>query len=368
MGHHHAAYQPQSDLYSLAASLYHLLTGQPPTPVTDRIATLKDPLVAPAQQNPRISAHVSAAIMQALAIQPQHRHANARAFKQALLTGSTTPKPRAQTTRMQKVFGRPSGYWCYVRPNTYRIGGWKEDQACADIRLAEFWIARYPISVAQYTTFVAAGGYADQGQAWWPVEGWQWKQRTQRMKPDNWQGMGFNGPDQPVIGVNWYEAVAFCNWLHSTLHNDLPPNYVIRLPTEAEWEVAAAYDATGQRRTYPWGETPPTPAHAIYNTSDRGRQSHGPTAIGSCPQGVAACGAEELAGNIWEWCSSPWDNYPTASNHIQTDGSPGEYVSLKGGSWLQNNTYLTCMARNVQLRFEHSNYYGFRLVLAPGSG
>jgi hypothetical protein len=66
-------------------------------------------------------------------------------------------------------------YWCYVRPGTYRIGGWEARAADAAIALPAFWIARFPVTVAQFAPFVEVG-YHDNGKRWWTPNGWQWKE------------------------------------------------------------------------------------------------------------------------------------------------------------------------------------------------
>ncbi|NJP07179.1 MAG: SUMF1/EgtB/PvdO family nonheme iron enzyme [Chloroflexaceae bacterium] len=264
-----------------------------------------------------------------------------------------------------RLFGRPASYWCYVPAGRYRIGGWEAQGAAVDIELAEFWIARYPITVAQYEQFMADGGYAEDGRAWWSARGWQWKEQEQRIAPYQWQCNGYDGPNQPLIGISWYEAMAFGNWIQSRLQEHLPNGYTLRLPTEAEWEAAAAYagDTSGHCRTYPWGDTPqPTPEHAMYDESKIGH----PAPVGICWQGAAACGALDLAGNIWEWCCSPYEHYPAISHQISTDGLKNERRALKGGSWLDNITYVRCAARYwfPLVDLGHGGN-GLRLVLAP---
>jgi formylglycine-generating enzyme required for sulfatase activity len=146
-----------------------------------------------------------------------------------------------EMAQRSEQFGTPAGYFCSVRPGTYQIGGWEDDEPAADITLPAFWIARFPITVAQYAPFVAAG-YGKDAERWWTREGWQWKQKRGRTQPYSWNESPYDGPNQPMIGVTWYEAAAFCAWLTAQLQDALPAGYVIRLPTEAEWEAAAAYD------------------------------------------------------------------------------------------------------------------------------
>jgi hypothetical protein len=138
-----------------------------------------------------------------------------------------------------------SEYWYSVRPGTYRIGGWEKGKQSADITLSSFWIARYPITVPQYGAFIKAGGYNKQN--YWTGHGWVWKQRRERTRPWGWDDPKYTSSNQAVIGVTWYEAMAFYAWLTAQLANLLPAGYAIHLPTEAEWEAAAAYDGNGQR-------------------------------------------------------------------------------------------------------------------------
>ncbi|MEI6779062.1 MAG: SUMF1/EgtB/PvdO family nonheme iron enzyme, partial [Chloroflexales bacterium] len=162
----------------------------------------------------------------------------------------TTEQWRTELAQRNEHFGQPTSYWCSVRPGTYEIGGWKKGEPSADVTLPPFWIARYSITVAQYAPFVAEG-YGSSAEQWWTPEGWRWKKK--RTEPWGWGGTEYRGANQPVIGVTWYEATAFCAWLTERLEGALPKDYVMRLPTEAEWEAAAAYDAHMQRRNYPWG-------------------------------------------------------------------------------------------------------------------
>ena len=168
-----------------------------------------------------------------------------------------------------------------------------------------------------------------------------------------------------MIGVTWYEAAACCAWVNTHLQDLLPPGYVVRLPTEAEWEVAAAYDAAGQRRDYPWGWEDPTPERAIYSASGL----NAPAPVGCCPAGAAACGALDMAGNVWEVTTSRFDQYPAGSARWEKDVPLGELdVPWRVGAWWDNSTSVRCGARD---RFTPGSVRnkagGFRLVVAPHS-
>jgi formylglycine-generating enzyme required for sulfatase activity/energy-coupling factor transporter ATP-binding protein EcfA2 len=270
---------------------------------------------------------------------------------------------RRELSLRNQDFGAPAGYWCYVRPGTYQIGDRRhalnnlrseidtittqnEDHHIASIDLPAFWIARYPITVAQFEPFVKEG-YGSNGNRWWTPDGWQWKQKTYRTEPWLWKQPPYNRSNQPVIGVSWYEAVAFCAWLTEQLAETLPEGYQVRLPTDVEWEAAAAFDSNMQQHVYPWGKDEPTPELAIYEASNLDH----PASVGSCPAGMAACGALDLAGNVWEYIENSRYNDRQSYWH--------------GGSWKEESRFIGCMAESWNRVDDSYNDKGFRVVLAP---
>ncbi|EFO80366.1 signal transduction protein [Oscillochloris trichoides DG-6] len=251
----------------------------------------------------------------------------------------------------------PTGeyYWRYLPAGRYHIGGWKEKRSVVEHDLAAFWVARLPITVAQFARFVAEGYREDRH---WTAHGLKW--RRDRTSPYLWNDPRFNGANQAVIGVTWYEATAFCRWL--TAHLSLPAGYVLRLPTEAEWEVAAAYDGSATPRTYPWGKEPPTPERAVY----KDWKLDAPAPVGLCPAGMAACGALDLAGNVWEWCSSHYNRYPEAAYTLEKDFTPrGDSVPLRGGAYYRDGTNVRCGARDGDHPDLWNFLSGFRVVVSP---
>ena len=256
--------------------------------------------------------------------------------------------------RRNERFGAPDGYFCYVPNGRYRIGGWKRDAPTA-----AFWIARLPITVAQFAHFVAEG-YGNDAERWWTTAGWQWKQAQQRTKPWRWGEPTYSGANQPVIGVTWYEATAYGAWLSAQV---AAPGYAVRLPTEAEWEVAAAYDGTATHRTYPWGKEEATPERAVYDAW----KLDAPASVGLCPAGAAACGALDVAGNVWEWTTSSYTGYPAQSDTLVKDFTVSD-VPLRGGSRYDSSTDVRCGARNwdpPDNNWVNSN--GVRVVVSPRS-
>jgi formylglycine-generating enzyme required for sulfatase activity len=250
-----------------------------------------------------------------------------------------------------------------VRPGTYQIGGWDKKQKSANHKLPAFWIARYPITVAQYAAFIDDGGYQQQG--YWTPEGWKWRQERDRTQPYRWGEARYNSPNQAVIGVTWYECMAFCNWLTAQLADRLPEGYVVQLPTEAEWEAAAAYDTQMERRTYPWGDKPePTPEHAIFE-DDQGNNLGAPAPVGVCPAGAAACGALDMVGQVWEWCRSSYRAYPQEAHAARAEFNRDEGdVPRRGGSWWNKRTLVRCAAR-VRGSPNYRYDLGLRVLLSP---
>jgi formylglycine-generating enzyme required for sulfatase activity len=195
----------------------------------------------------------------------------------------------------------------YVPPGPFVIGG-KDGFPLQIARLEEgFFIGRYPVTNAEYRRFVEAGGYEE--QEYWSDEGWQWKQKEEWTKPRYWDDPEWNQPDQPVVGVSWYEAKSYARWVGG------------RLPTEMEWEKAArGIDG----REYPWGDKFDwkrcnTNESGIGKTTPVGKYSPQlyPELVegGDSPYGLA-----DMAGNVWEWCADWYDKEKT-------------FKLLRGGSW-----------------------------------
>jgi formylglycine-generating enzyme required for sulfatase activity len=148
-----------------------------------------------------------------------------------------------------------------------------------EVDLPAFWIDVYPVTNRRYRQFMESGGYDE--QRWWPEEGWDWKEVNDIRQPAQWGLAGWDGPEQPVAGVSWYEAAAYCRWAGR------------RLPTDAEWEKAAR---GSDRRLYPWGNDWPTHRHANFDSAV-GRT----TPVGLYPEGASPFGCHDMAGNVNNW-------------------------------------------------------------------
>ena len=157
--------------------------------------------------------------------------------------------------------------------------------------LDEFYAARGPVTNAQYTRFLKETGHP---------------------KPLLWDNKRFNQPNQPVVGVSWYDAIAYCQWAG------------LRLPTERQWEKAAR--GTGGRN-WPWGNDPPDEQRCNFNGNVGAI-----TEVGSYPDGADSYGCQDMARNVWQWCLTKW----RASYREEPDDSvEGDaWRVLRGGCWL----------------------------------
>jgi iron(II)-dependent oxidoreductase len=141
---------------------------------------------------------------------------------------------------------------------------------------------------------------------------------------------------------------------------------VWRLPSEVEWEKAAAWDAArGQARRYPWGEQ-----FASERCDTRESTLGATTAAGTYPNGASPCGAQDMAGNVREWTRSRYAPYPhDASDGREQMEASGDRVQ-RGGSWFGFASDARCAFREWHAPDEVSAVVGFRLLLEapPGAG
>jgi formylglycine-generating enzyme required for sulfatase activity len=214
--------------------------------------------------------------------------------------------------------------------------------------LPTFWIAKYPITYAQFQVFVnAPDGYCNEQWRkglvdYFGEDGTRWPQRLPRA-------------NRPRENVTWPEAVAFCRWLteQARAHPDLLPDPEaqallavggeVRLPTEQEWVKATrGWDD----RLYPWGGQ----AYQIgYANVDETEKKTGPnylrqtSAVGMYRHGASPFGVEELSGNVWEYCMNKYKS----PNDLSMDG--GGWRAIRGGSWYSNVEGSSVVARVVDV-------------------
>jgi formylglycine-generating enzyme required for sulfatase activity len=258
-------------------------------------------------------------------------------------------------------------YWANrIEPGTFSMGDtngqYDDEKPQFDYTIRRpYALARFPVTNRQYLLFVEAlaGRGAPEAVAAANRLKDLMKQHGETpgtyngFRPRFWPGARYRAGEgnHPVVSVTWYAATAFAWWADAWLRalGRLAEGEEVRLPTEAEWERAAAYppalpggNTRAGRREYPWGAELTTATSGSMIASIRANINEskigGTSVVGIFPHGAAACGAEELAGNVWEWCSTPKLNYPfkgevsAESLYTRNKRADSTYV-LRGGSW-----------------------------------
>jgi formylglycine-generating enzyme required for sulfatase activity len=220
-----------------------------------------------------------------------------------------------------------------------RYAAQRPDEVPQRVTVAGFALMRFEVTNDQFATFVAATGHATDPEAhgW----GWVWNGTWRKVAGADWRHP--RGPntdiagrgDHPVVQVSVADAAAYCAWRS------------MRLPTEAEWELAAR--GTDGRR-YPWGDQLPRqrgrPAQRRANfgtdrccAADDSDRFLTTAPVGTFPAGRSAVGVYDMAGNVWEWTADPFPGRPNTA-------------ALRGGGWGNDafclrTTYRHANARNV---------------------
>jgi iron(II)-dependent oxidoreductase len=232
------------------------------------------------------------------------------------------------------------------------------------VTLQPFAIARAPVTQAEFAAFVADDGY--RRAELWGSAGWHWRQTGAVSHPVHWRREGHDWlrrdfdrwlplePHRPVIHVNWYEADAYCRWASR------------RLPTEAEWEAAAAAsgnDLSGPKRRFPWGDEPPNPTRAQLDG-----YSLGCCDVAALPAGDSHFGCRQMIGNVWEWTASDFLPYPGFMVDPYKEYSQpwfGTHKVLRGGAWMTRSRLLRNTWRNFYMPDRRDVWAGFRTCALP---
>ena len=262
-----------------------------------------------------------------------------------------------------------------------------------------FHMASSAVTNAQYQSFIDAGGYSD--ESIWkalPDPAYQWwlgglpglslvdsfpekiqetirqtyKNDKERKQPRDWQATRRNISNHPVVGVSWFEALAYIEWLNRNKVLVLPKALLgqdvnISLPREDQWEYAARGEAS---LTYAWGSEEDSSKGNVEETKI-GRAN----AAGVFNKGQAF-GLYDMSGNIWEWTTSRWGqdimscSYGYGEDYlegrlIQNDLNPIEFRVIRGGSWSYSVEESRCSTRLRLHPNARYDFLGFRLVCAP---
>jgi formylglycine-generating enzyme required for sulfatase activity len=243
---------------------------------------------------------------------------------------------------------------------------YQDEQPQHKLFLPDYYIAKTPVTNAQYAAFVQVTGYqteAEQASSGWVWEDSHWKE----VKGANWQHPTGPGSDisqkshHPVVQVSWHDTLAYCEWLAQVTGK------AYRLPSEAEWEKAARGT---DGRIYPWGNEWEAKR---CNTSEGGKKDTTP--VGSYLTGASPYGLLDMAGNVWEWTRSLWGadvntpdfNYPYAANDGREELKTGDEIRrvLRGGSFLSNQNPARCACRDGSRPHRWDYDRGCRVVVSP---
>jgi iron(II)-dependent oxidoreductase len=243
------------------------------------------------------------------------------------------------------------------------------------VKIEQFAIARTAVTQTEFRVFVEERGY--QREQFWSPAGWQWRQSVGAEHPvywrrggNSWERRDFDRwlplePHRPIIHVNWYEADAYCRWAGR------------RLPTEAEWELAAGGEpltpaplpqgergTMGRKRRFPWGESFPTAELANLDS-----KALGCIDVGSLPAGDSSFGCRQMIGNVWEWTASDFQPYPGfVPDPYKEYSQPwfGTHKVLRGGCWATRARLLRNTWRNFYTSERRDIWAGFRTCRSQG--
>jgi formylglycine-generating enzyme required for sulfatase activity len=197
------------------------------------------------------------------------------------------------------------------------------------LSLAEFYIAKTPVTNKEYHPFVRQTGHPT---------------------PPHWIGgeIPSKKEDHPVTNVSWDSAQEFCRWAG------------VRLLTEAEWEKAARGVRPENARVYPWGDKPSDKPRANYGQNVK---TNSTTPVDHFPNGASPYGALDMAGNVWEWTSSVLADYPYRDDDGREDVQSRDHRVLRGGSFYSPSaSYIRCASRSSSYPQRQRDHIGFRVA------
>jgi iron(II)-dependent oxidoreductase len=301
-----------------------------------------------------------------MVVQHEHQHDETMlATRQLMLDRASAPAPAPLTdsgTLLAPAYDGPAEV--RVDGGTFTMGtdlepwAYDNERPAHPVTVAPFMIDAVPVTNGAYIEFITAGGYDD--PACWTTEGWAHRQEAGLGHPEFWQAEGDGVwsvlrfgtradvvADEPVQHVCWYEADAFARWAGK------------RLPTEAEWELAASWEPEGGKRRYPWGDDVPDVTRA-----NLGQQTLGPAPVGAHPAGVSPWGCQQMMGDVWEWTASDFAAYPGFRSFPYREYSEvffgPEYKVLRGGSWATHPLAVRSTFRNWDYPIRRQIFAGFR--------
>ena len=238
------------------------------------------------------------------------------------------------------------------------LHGYDNEKRAHRVDIASFELDKYPVTVGDWIEFIRANGYGERRV--WSDPGWEWRETQSINLPEYWieceagryayssaDRMRMLDPCEPVSSLSWYEADAYARWVGK------------RLPTEAEWEFAAAYDpSSGRIQRFPWGDDP-TGAHRF--SCEIRRWQPEPIGPETEPNSLGLCG---MAGGVWEWTSTPFLPYPSfvpfPYEGYSKEHMDGKHFVCRGGSWATDRRILRTSFRNWYVPTYRQGFLGLR--------
>jgi formylglycine-generating enzyme required for sulfatase activity len=229
----------------------------------------------------------------------------------------------------------------WVSGGRFRMGGrrYLAEQPIHAVRVSPFWIGETPVTNRQFSTFLDQTGHAE---------------------PRHWRDRRFSSLEQPVVGVCWDDAQAFCQWLADSTRQQ------VTLPSEAQWEFSAR---GSDGREFPWGPEPPDSTRACYSLPFETGQ---PVPVDSHPAGKGPFGTLDQAGNVREWCLDVWSEkvYSQRASTGYDAVNPvveeqGDQRVLRGGGWFDPPEYLRAAYRSWYRAKDRYGDFGFRIAVVP---
>jgi iron(II)-dependent oxidoreductase len=266
-----------------------------------------------------------------------HEDMHAEAFTYTRQTLAYAPPPSARRRDAAPGFRMPGDI--EVPGGEYQLGAMARQRFVFDnekwahpVHIRPFRIARTPVTNAQYSEFVEAGGPKP---IYWVKDSGSWFQRV-------FDATVQLDPDEPVIHVSWEEASAYCQWAGR------------RLPTEAEWELAAG---TPAKLRFPWGTDPVSPERARLDGGGLAR-------VHALAEGDSPYGCRQMIGNVWEWTASTFQPYPgfvadPYKEYSEPWFTPRHRV-LRGGCWATRSRLIRNTWRNFFTADRNDIFAGFR--------
>lgn len=242
-------------------------------------------------------------------------------------TGATAKLP-------EKITGKDGALMALVPAGLFTMGSegsGEDEKPLHRVHLDGFYMDQYEVTTARYARFLETSG---------------------RKPPDQWSAARLPQlGDRPVIGVDWHDADAYCQWAGK------------RLPTEAEWEKAARGP---EGRAYPWGADHPNASLANFDKSCILCNVYEEVlkSVGSYEKGKSPYGIYDLSGNVQEWTADWYDEqyYKVSPKRNPTGPSQGVGKVARGGSWLSRRTLLQSGLRNWESPASRQTHTGFRCV------